>query len=162
MLLTLGLTGFPTNATGGITLTAGQPLMVALTGANAAAGVTLSFGASTNNSGLTATVMPSTDRVVQINAHITNADGSTIPGVMDFLLFDNFADVLPATNYFATLVSGLFYNSAPNDTSKTDGAYGVSSSSATTPACSKPAAPITPIAAAVRHLEGSTITMMPT
>ncbi len=107
---------FPTS----VTIDAGAPLMLALTGAGNA---NLSFTASSSSPGkLAASVMPSTNRTVQIAAHTTtDAAGDTTPqnglvsqsGVMDFMLMDNY--VPSATNYFANLVTSDFYNSAPND-----------------------------------------------
>ena len=101
---------FPTS----VTVDAGAPLMLALTGAGGSSS-SFSFAIATSSrpAGLTATVMPSTNRTVQITAHTTtNTAGTTVgtSGVMDFMLFDNY--VSSATNYFANLVTSGFYNSA--------------------------------------------------
>ncbi len=113
---------FPTS----VTVNAGAPLMLALTGAGASSISYSTTGGSSTT--VSATVMPSTNRTVQIAAHTTtDAAGDTTSqnslvsqsGVMDFMLMDN--DVSSATNYFANLVTSGFYNSAPNAASAPGG-----------------------------------------
>ena len=107
----LHLPGFPTS----VTVDAGAPLMLALTGTGASSISYSTTGGSSST--VAATVMPSTNRTVQISAHTTtDAAGDAVgtSGVMDFMLMDN--DVSSATNYFANLVTSGFYNSAPGDT----------------------------------------------
>ena len=119
-LLSLTITdagnAFPTT----VTVDAGAPLMLALTGGGASAGATsISFAASSSGAGLAATVMPSTNKIVQITAHTTTdptGDTEVSPGgTMDFMLFDNY--VSGATKYFENLVTSSFYDSAPDDPS---------------------------------------------
>ena len=116
LLSTLSLVNLPAS----VTVTAGEPLMIALTGSGA---TTMTYTASSGSSGLTTTVLePSANSVIQMQVQSgTNPLTASIAGDMDFQLFNNFSDMTTATSFFSNLVNTGFFNSAQGDTSAADG-----------------------------------------
>ena len=107
LLWTLSLVGLPTTP---VTVTAGEPLMFALTGSGA---TTMTYTASSGSTALTTTVLePSANSVIQMQ--VQSGDRTTltakVAGSMDFQLFSNFSDMTAATKYFANLVNTGFFN----------------------------------------------------
>ena len=117
LLSTLSLVNLPTTP---VTVTAGEPLMIALTGSGA---TTMTYTASSGSTALTTTVLePSANSVIQMQVQSgTNPLTATVAGDMDFQLFNNFSDMTTATSFFSNLVNTGFFNSAPGDTSTADG-----------------------------------------
>ncbi len=118
----LSVAGLSTTGTNAETVVAGSPLLISLPGSGAA-DITYT-AASSNSSALAPTIyMPSSSNtVIQIAVHGTNASGmTTFAGDMDFMLFGSLTDLTAAVQFFTNLVNQSYYDSAPGDRLAADG-----------------------------------------
>ncbi|HEX4143529.1 MAG TPA: peptidylprolyl isomerase [Pirellulales bacterium] len=99
------------DGSGTYDIPAGKDLYVPLLGADATAGTTVTYSATVNSGNFTATVMPSSDPVLELNVSGTTTGGTAFSGALTISLFSNIAPDA-VSNIVSLVEKGLYTNTS--------------------------------------------------